>query len=131
MQLTLIRIYGHSGTNGYLIADKKVIAKTIELPWKQNQRCISCIPEGTYRLRKRRSPRFGLHLEVLDVPGRKYILFHPANDALRELRGCIAPVTELVGPGIGSKSRQAMQKLMDLVTPILDSGQLLTLKIQT
>jgi len=131
MQLTLIRIYGHSGTNGYLIADKKVIAKTIELPWRQNQRSVSCIPEGTYSLGKRQSPRFGLHLEILNGPNRELILFHPANDALRDLRGCIAPVTELVGPGMGTKSRLAMQKLMDLVLPILDSGQLLTLKIQT
>jgi len=131
MHLKLIRIYGYRATNGYLIADKKVVAKTIELPWKQNRQSVSCIPEGTYTLRKRISPRFGLHLEILNVPKRNYILFHPANDALRELRGCIAPVTELIGTGLGTHSRLAMRKLMDVVLPVLDSEQVLTLTIQT
>ena len=131
MHLTLIRIYGNAGTNGYLICDKKVIAKTIELPWKRNLRSESCIPEGVYNLRERYSPHFGRHLEVMNVPGRDLILFHPANDARRELRGCIAPVTELVGPGMGINSRMAMRKLMDLVIPILDNSICLTLKIHT
>jgi|SRR5690554_4264991 hypothetical protein len=131
MHLTLIRIYGNVGTNGYLICNKKVIAKTIELPWKQNRRSESCIPEGVYTLRERYSPQFGRHLEVVNVPNRDLILFHPANDARRELRGCIAPVTELVGPGLGINSRPAMRKLMDLIIPILDNNECLTLKIQT
>lgn len=29
---------------------------TIELPWKDNQRSVSCIPEGDYKMRLRRSP---------------------------------------------------------------------------
>ncbi len=111
--------------------NKKVIAKTIELPWKQNRRSESCIPEGVYSFRERYSPHFGRHIEVVNVPNRDLILFHPANDARRELRGCIAPVTELVGPGMGINSRMAMQKLMDLVIPILDNGKCLTLKIHT
>lgn len=120
MHLTLIRIYGNSGTNGYLIHDKKVVSKTIELPWRNNRRSESCIPEGLYTLRDRYSPHFGRHLEIMDVPGRDLILFHPANDASRQLRGCIAPVTELVGPGLGNHSRQAMQRLMNLVLPVID-----------
>lgn len=120
MHLTLIRIYGNSGTNGYLIHDKKVVSKTIELPWRNNRRSESCIPEGLYNLRDRYSPHFGRHLEIMDVPGRDLILFHPANDARHELRGCIAPVTELVGPGLGIQSRMAMQKLMNLVLPFID-----------
>jgi hypothetical protein len=131
MELKLIRIYGQMGTNGYLIHGREVVCKTIELPWRQNKPSVSCIPEGEYIIRKRKSVRFGLHLEVKDVPNRSYILFHPANVAWKELRGCIAPVTKLTGDGMGIRSRVAMLKLMDLVTPILDSGQLLTLKIQT
>lgn len=131
MQLTIIRIYGSTGTNGYLICNKQLISKTIELPWKRNIQSESCIPEGIYSLKERYSPRFGRHLEVMDVPNRDLILFHPANDARRELRGCIAPVSELIGPGMGIKSRLAMSKLMDLVIPILDCNDCLTLKIQT
>jgi hypothetical protein len=131
MKLKLIRIYGQMGTNGYLIHEREVVCKTIELPWKQNQPSVSCIPEGEYQIRKRRSARFGLHLEVVDVPNRSHILFHPANLAWKELRGCIAPVMELSGEGMGLYSRVAMQRLMDLAMPILDNGQLLTLKIYT
>jgi hypothetical protein len=39
-------------------------------------------------------------LQILNVPGRKYILIHPANEVLRELKGCIAPV-RLTGAGKG------------------------------
>jgi Family of unknown function (DUF5675) len=34
-------------------------------------------------------PKFGRHLQVMNVSGREYILIHPANEALRELKGCI------------------------------------------
>jgi hypothetical protein len=48
------------------------------------------------------------------------ILFHPANNALRELNGCIAPVTQLSGPGLGLMSRKAFTKLKGLVYKVLD-----------
>jgi hypothetical protein len=131
MKLILIRLYGNMGTNGYLLHDKRVLCKTIELPWRNNQPSISCIPEGSYNLRERFSTRFGRHLEILNVPNRSHILFHPANNALRELRGCIAPVTELVGQGLGNYSGMAFRKLMDRVCPVLEQGELVTLKIQT
>lgn len=131
MKLTLIRLYGNLGTNGFLIANKQLICKTIELPWRNNQPSVSCIPEGKYVLRLRDSERFGRHLEIIDVPKRSLILFHPANDALRELRGCIAPVTELVGQGMGTESRLAFRKLMDRLTPVLLNEELVTLNIQT
>ncbi len=129
MHLRLIRIYGSTGTNGYLVANHKVICKTIELPWNGNQRSVSCIPEGKYTLRERYSPRFGRHLEILNVPGRDLILIHPANDARKELRGCIAPVSELIGPGMGVKSRAATLQLLDLVLPVLEQGKLVTITI--
>jgi hypothetical protein len=40
-------------------------------------------------------------LQILNVPGREYILIHPADEALRELKGCIAPVRLLTGAGKG------------------------------
>ena len=68
------------------------VCKTIELPWEENLRNISCIPEGDYLLGLRHTERLGDHLVIEDVPGRQGILIHPANDAKKELRGCIAPV---------------------------------------
>jgi hypothetical protein len=75
--------------------------------------------------------KFQWHLVVQQVPNRQWILIHPANNALVQLRGCIAPVTQLVSPGVGSFSREAVKKLQSLVFPVLDKGQEVTLKIST
>lgn len=74
----------------------------------------SCIPEGVYTLEARSSKKFGNHLLVNGVPQRNLILVHPANYAQKELQGCIAPVSELIGMGRGSNSRMAMQKVLPL-----------------
>ena len=116
MELELVRTYGPQGTNGELYYQ---ICKTIELPWLQNQRSISCIPEGRYELKKRFTKKHNLHLLVVDVTGRDGILVHPANDALSELRGCIAPVTTHTGSGKGSQSKLADEKLKLLVLEAL------------
>ena len=62
---------------------------TLELPWRENQSSISCIPEGTYPITHRVSKQFGNHFHILDVPNRTYILIHEAN-YVHQLRGCIA-----------------------------------------
>ena len=114
MELTLIRTYSPLGTNGNLFNGAQLVCCTIELPWNGNSPQISCIPEGRYGLQERYSKKFSRHLLVKQVPGRSYILIHPANDALKELRGCIAPVTNHTGPGRGTQSRIAMSKLQKL-----------------
>ncbi|RQP16376.1 MAG: hypothetical protein EAS52_12010, partial [Parapedobacter sp.] len=93
-------------------------------------RNISCIPEGTYPLSKRYSKRFGWHVLVEDVPQRSGILFHPANDAQNELRGCIAPVSQLTGIGRGTNSRVAFEKLRRRIYALLDQGQQVLLQIE-
>ena len=130
MELTLKRQYFSSGTNGILSLDGKEICRTIELPWRGNQRRISCIPEGTYLIRKRYSKKFRWHFELLGVRNRDLILIHPANDALKELNGCIAPVSEHSGEGKGTRSRVASDKLKDLVFPYLESGFVIKLTIK-
>lgn len=115
MDLVLSRTYFSDGTNGKLECKGRFICYTIELPWHDNAKRVSCIPEGEYVLRKRYSKKFRWHIEVVDVENRSFILFHPANNALRELNGCIAPVTKLSGPGLGLESRQAFIKLKSLV----------------
>lgn len=123
MELELIRSYDPEGTNGELRCGGKAICFTIELPWLQNQHNISCIPEGRYELRKRFVQKFGLHLLVVDVPERSWILIHPASDAKTQLKGCIAPVTNLIAPGKGSESRLANEKLKALVLEALEKKQ--------
>jgi hypothetical protein len=92
---------------------------------------VSCIPEGEYELRKRYSQRFGNHFILIGVPGRSYILMHPANDALKELKGCIAPVSFLTEEGRGSKSRMALEKISKVICPLLEKGNKIFLTIQS
>lgn len=110
--LVLKRIYLDKAVHGRLYVGEELLACTIELPWKQNAKRISCIPEGVYTLRRRYSEKFKWHLVLLEIPERSGILIHPANDALKELQGCIAPVTAITEIGKGSNSRKAMQKVM-------------------
>jgi hypothetical protein len=84
-------------TVGKLHLNGEEICDTLELPFKDNQRSISCIPDGHYKVRLRlareSATRDYLHLLVKDVPDRDYILFHIGNKS-SDSRGCI-----LVGLG--------------------------------
>ncbi len=131
MVLTLSRTYFPEGTNGKLECEGKLICLTIELPWKNNETKVSCIPEGKYFIKKRYSKKFQWHLEFLDVKNRRFILFHSANNALQELNGCIAPVTKFSGSGLGLMSRKAFSKLKNLVYPILDKNESVQLIIKS
>lgn len=132
MDLILYRAYYKEGTNGTLFCSDTFLCHTIELPWKNNKRNLSCIPEGSYEIVTRYSKRFQNHLLVKGVKNRRLILFHPANNALKELEGCIAPVTYLSNIGMGTLSRPMMQKLLSLVHQAKDRKEsiLLTIKSQ-
>jgi len=123
MELYLQRTYHATGTNGLLKLADHLLCYTIELPWKDNRKGLSCIPEGRYPLETRWSPRFNHHLIVEKVPGRTLILIHPANDALNELKGCIAPVSRLTGKGKGTGSRNAFQLVKGLVYRTIRAGE--------
>lgn len=129
MELELIRTYYPNGTNGTLHYNNDRLCNTIELPWKNNQHQISCIPEGKYELIKRYSDHFGWHFEVMKVPNRDLILIHPANDALKELKGCIAPVSVLIGEGEGLRSRIALEKVKGIVYQELEEHKAVYLRI--
>lgn len=70
-------------------------------------------------------------MEVMDVKNRNYILFHPANNALKDLNGCIAPVTKISGSGLGLMSRQAFEKLKALVYTKLEQKEKVYLIVQS
>ena len=82
---------------GKLFINGEWMCDTLELPYKDNQRSISSIPAGQYKVRLRlareSASRDYLHLLVEDVKDRSYILFHRGNSA-KDSRGCI-----LVGIG--------------------------------
>ncbi|GGD35401.1 DUF5675 family protein [Flavobacterium orientale] len=123
MILTLKRTYFPKGVNGKLTCDGQLVCYTIELPWNDNARQVSCIPEGEYFIEKRYSSKYRWHMEVKGVPNRDYILFHAANHALTELKGCIAPVLTLSGPGEGLYSRRAFNQLKALVYAAIERGE--------
>lgn len=130
MDIELIRTYYREGVNGVLKIDGQEICCTIELLWLGNQARVSCIPEGRYLLRRRYSRRFPSHFEIVGVEGRKYILFHAANNADKELRGCIAPVLVHTGEGKGSFSQAALDRMKESLHPLLNNGQEVYLTIK-
>lgn len=132
--------YLPEGTYGKLYLPDGTVLFTVERPWLNNQVNVSCIPEGTYSLIKRPSyvvqrstnNEFSAGWEVANVPGRTYIMLHPANWP-QEVMGCIA-----MGMGFGHipnsepyyavlQSRVAFRKLM----ACLDTGTLWRLQVST
>ena len=131
MDIRLERTYCPTATHGALTYSGCTIGYTLELPWRDNARNVSCIPEACYPLGKRYSQRFGHHLHVKHVPDRSLILFHPANDAQRELRGCIAPVTRFLREGYGIESRQATRAFKQFVCDAMDAGEVVFLHVSS
>lgn len=131
MELELLRTYFPNGTNGEFLFTGKRVCSSIELPWHDNQHQISCIPEGRYELTKRYSQKFGEHLLVNNVVNRDYILIHPANDAIEELKGCIAPVSLCTGEGKGNNSRIALKKLLAITSLEFEKGNKVFLIIKS
>lgn len=95
--LELIRV-GSSprGTFGVLRHGQVPFCLTLERPWVNNERHVSCIPAGRYRCRRVRSPTFGQTFEVCDVPNRSQVLFHAGN-TLEDTHGCILVGEEFSG----------------------------------
>jgi len=64
--------------------------KTLELPWLNNQKSISCFPVGEYDCEKV-GPSVSIpypHIWIKNVPNRDGIKIHRVN-YVRQLRGCI------------------------------------------
>lgn len=131
MELELIRTYFPNGTNGVLFHNSKPVCNTIELPWFDNKQRVSCIPEGRYELTKRYSQRFGHHLLVNAVVNRSYILIHAYNDALKESKGCIGPVSICTGEGKGNNSRLSLKKLLAMTSIEFEKGNKVFITIKS
>ena len=115
INLLLIRdTFTEESTIGELFINGERICDTLENPWLDNQRTISCIPEGEYSVRLRTAresaTRDYLHLLIQDVPNRDFILVHRGNFP-SQTKGCV-----LVGLGtqqnVVNNSRLAMDLLI-------------------
>lgn len=108
-----------SATRGLLTVGDLVL-HTLELPWRDNARNVSCIPSGTYRmdfLPRSASGKYRNVYSVSGVDGRSGILVHNGNIPAHT-HGCI-----LVGKARGIlagnpavlSSRIAMAELVEAV----------------
>lgn len=102
--------------------DGQLVAKTLELPDKNNRRGVSCFPEGWYIVTKEqpipandpqgRKERGYVHFRIHNVPGRSGILVHRLT-YVKDLEGCI---------GVGSKH---VDLNADGIPDIVESGKTL------
>lgn len=68
------------GTGTLYDCDKKVFEfVTLEPPWRNNEKQVSCIPAGVYKVLPRWSAKYANHFHVQDVDGRSFILLHVGN----------------------------------------------------
>ena len=114
INLLIIRdTFTEESTIGELFLNGERMCDTLENPYINNERNISCIPEGEYKVRLRlareSATRDYLHLLVQDVPNRDWILFHRGNSA-KDTSGCI-----LVGVGTQQDFVQNSVFAMDLL----------------
>ena len=82
----------HSTTGKLLLVDNKtnliLQLQTLERPWIFNERKVSCIPTGTYLVKRHISPKFGQCFKIQDVKGRSDILIHSGN-IVNDTLGCV------------------------------------------
>ena len=130
MKLKLFRFSsGPMGTFGVLgIADPVAVANdlrlvgltmwTVERPWVNNERNVSCVPPGVYELKPTFYHRGGYStFELMAVPDRSRILIHRGN-TMDDVQGCIAVGDDL--GCVGGKwavlaSRDAFTRFMNIV----------------
>jgi hypothetical protein len=127
MSYILLERFGYTplGTFGRLIyGDKRYF--TVERPWENNRRFVSCIPEGRYKVIWHNSPKFGRTLAVIggtvslhqnEKFERYAILFHAAN-TMDDLNGCIG-----VGRSLGYvNNKWAITSSADAIKEFLSIG---------
>lgn len=92
---------------------------TLERPWLDNAKNISCIPEGTYDCVPHDSVSHPNTYRVLNVPNRTAILLHSGNYP-RHSAGCVlvgSDFGDIDGDGIDdiTASNKAVEELYDTI----------------
>jgi hypothetical protein len=96
------------GTEGILVTPG-FQCYTLELPWRNNQSNISCIPEGEYKVDLFYSHHFKRHVyHINNVHNRQYVLIHSGNYAGDVTKGYKSHVLGcvLVGKSYGFINKQ-------------------------
>lgn len=118
MKATLLRIFddGKQTLGEFQVGEFTCFS--LELPWRENKKQVSCIPIGTYPVRKFNSPKFGMCYAVDNVPDRSQVRIHAGTNFGHTL-GCILPAMEqrdlnADGHLDNVSSRIALGKLLEL-----------------
>lgn len=128
MKLKLIRDSDNGVcTLGRLYAEGEFIAWTLENTWVDNERAVSCIPLGCYRMETKQYGRFWERYKLpipilLDTEPRAEILIHPGNYA-KDTLGCI-----LVGDSKGENAVWNSQRTWRFILPTLQSATEITIE---
>lgn len=114
---------------GNMSVDGQWLCSTLEPPWKDNARNVSCIPSGIYEVRLAYSAKFnGVRPLLVNVPGRSSILIHEGNTR-RDTEGCI-----LVGlntaKGKVLQSRKTLSKLLALMEKAKARKEMITIIVE-
>lgn len=82
---------------------------TLELPYKDNQSKISCIPKGVYFCQKVGATKNipYEHISVMEVPNRSGICIHTGN-LYTQILGCV-----LVGCGYGDINKDGQKDILN------------------
>lgn len=112
------------GSFGVMVCESRhykfpLVLQSLELPWRDNERNISCIPPGKYQVESYLSSRHGQCYLVKAVPGRSGILIHVGNVAgdresgldsnvegcilVGMYRGCVGDQNAVMGSGTAVK----------------------------
>ena len=102
------------GTLTYLVKGTSKTVATLELPWKNNKKDVSCIDSGYYTNVKQFSStgKLGKRLEIPNVPGRTGILFHVGNYP-KDTEGCILVGEYSDEPDYIKNSRKTIDAMYD------------------
>ena len=124
LNATLTRVSDDNGSTVGTLKIGDVEFVTLEEPWRDNQRGVSCIPAGTYRVvphgwdaGNKSGLRFKRAYRLLGTEPRTAILIHAGN-TVDDIEGCI-----LVGLTVGTlngkravlQSTRAMTQMRDVV----------------
>lgn len=86
-RLVLDRVYYAGGTLGRI---SELGIWILELPWRNNEAYVSCVPTGIYLVNPDEEGKYTGHPELKNVYGRTENVIHVAN-RVTELEGCLAP----------------------------------------
>lgn len=109
--------YTKEGTFGVLLVDGFPVCVTLEDPWNENKKNISCIPVGSYECVPHNGHRYKDTWKLKKVPGRVAILIHTGNTQ-KNTEGCIL-VGERYGELDGQHAILGSKNAMSLLRKIL------------